>query len=216
MIGFEALFDELKSVYGPQHWWPADDAFEIMVGSLLVQRTSWKNAALAVDRLRERNLLEPTTLASAEPEILEDLVRCAGFFRTKASRLRRLAAFVAGSGGVSALATWRTARLRDSLLELHGVGPETADTILLYAFNRPAVVVDEYLRRLVCRLDPSANGDDEALRQAIGEAIPDARNLNEFHALVIEHGKRHCSSRPRCAPCPLRPQCRHVLNEAAA
>lgn len=216
MIDFEALFDELMSAYGPQHWWPADDAFEIMVGSVLVQRTSWKNAALAVGRLRERDLLEPATLASAKPDILEDLVRCAGFFRTKASRLRGLGAFVAESGGVSALATWRTARLRDSLLELDGIGPETADTILLYAFNRPAVVIDEYLRRLVGRLDPSADGDDESLRHAIGKAIPDASDLNEFHALVIEHGKRHCSSRPRCAPCPLRQQCRHVLNEAAA
>jgi endonuclease-3 related protein len=135
----------------------------------------------------------------------------------KASRLRQLAAFVADSGGVSALDQWPTLRLRAALLELNGVGPETADTILLYGFNRPVGVIDEYLRRLIRRLaTPAGSLADESLREAIFAEIDDAPRLNEFHALIVEHGKRHCASMPRCASCLLLLRCGYGQSEGAS
>jgi len=201
---FGLLYEQLAAAYGPQGWWPAEDAFEVMIGAILVQRTAWGNAARAIEELRKRALLEPTALAASNPEVLEQWIRSAGFFRAKARRLRELAAFTAGVGGTDALATWPTDRLRAALLELEGVGPETADSILLYAFDRPVVVVDEYLRRLVGRLGSTSPVlDDDDLRESIFAEIDEASRLNEFHALVVEHGKRHCGSRPRCSGCLL-------------
>jgi len=208
MIGFTALYKELAAAYGPQHWWPATDPFEIMLGAILVQRTAWRNAALALAELRKHALLGPEALAATNPDVVVELVRSAGFFRSKAARVRGLAAFVRDSGGIVALREWPTERLRETLLDLNGVGPETADAMLLYAFERPVVVIDEYLRRLVRRLrSPAVNMADEDLRESIFAAIDDVSRLNEFHALIVEHGKRHCASRPRCAGCPVRQQC---------
>ena len=209
MIGFTGLFDELAAAHGPQRdWWPAESAFEVMLGAILVQRTAWRNAARAIDELRQQALLDPASLAAADPEIVARLIRSAGFFRAKSARLCVLAAFVLRSGGVAALDGWDTSRLRACLLELNGVGPETADAMLLYAFARPVVVVDEYLRRLLGRLGPPFAGlGDDGLRRAVLVAIGDAPRLREFHALVVEHGKGHCTTRPRCGDCPLRRGC---------
>jgi endonuclease-3 related protein len=160
-----------------------------MVGSLLVQRTTWRNAALALAELRQSNLLRPAALATIDADALAPLIRRAGFFRVKAGRLRRLSAFVEAAGGIP-------------------------DSILLYAFNRPVVVIDEYLRRLVRRL--AATTDymaDDLLRDAIFAEVDDTPRLNEFHALVVEHGKRFCASRPRCDACSLKPRCGHGQNE---
>lgn len=217
MIGFRTLYEELLASYGPQRWWPADDPFEIMLGSILVQRTAWRNAELAIAALRKHALLQPAALAAVEPVTLAPLIRSAGFFRAKASRLRGLAKFVVEAGEMQKLAQWPTSRLRGALLDLDGIGPETADAILLYAFDRPAVVIDAYLRRLVGRLHPAGEMlSDEALRETITAEISDAPTLNEFHALVVEHGKRHCSIRPRCATCRLRLRCRFGQTESAA
>lgn len=214
MIGFAALHDELSAAYGPQQgWWPAEDAFEIMLGSILVQRTAWRNAALAIAQLRSYALLEPAALAAADPSMLAALIRSAGFFRAKSRRLRGLAAFVLRSGGVARLAGWETSRLRACLLALDGVGPETADAMLLYAFGRPVVVVDEYLRRLLRRLGASFDGlDDDGLRRAVRADVDDAPRLKELHALVVEHGKGYCTTRPRCGACPLRQDCAFGAN----
>jgi endonuclease-3 related protein len=207
-LGFSALYEQLAAAYGPQDWWPAEDAFEVMVGAVLVQRTTWTNAARALDQLRKLALLDPRSLAAAEPEVVSGLIRSAGFFRMKARRVRGLAAFVRDSGGVSALGEWPTARLRAALLDLEGVGPETADSMLLYAFERPVAVIDEYLRRLVRRLRaPSSHMPDDDLRESIVAEIDDVPRLNELHALIVEHGKRHCRSRPRCGECLLRLRC---------
>jgi endonuclease-3 related protein len=217
VIGFRALFDELLATHGPQRWWPADDPFEIMLGSILVQRTAWRNAEVAIAALRERALLRPAALAAIEPLTLAPLIRSAGFFRTKASRLRGLAEFVVESGGVQVLAGWPTSHLRGTLLRLDGIGPETADAILLYAFDRPVVVIDAYLRRLVGRLHPTGTAfPDDRLREAVMAEINDAASLNEFHALVVEHGKRLCATRPNCAECRLRQRCQFGRNEFEA
>ena len=208
MISAAELFDRLLATYGPQHWWPADDEFEIMAGALLVQRTAWSNAAAAIANLRSCDLLSAAAIHAADVHDIERLIRPAGFFRSKAARLKHLAAFLTARMDLDRLRSADTGMLRERLLGLDGVGPETADAILLYAFGRPAVVVDEYLRRLAGRLiaAPGRIGDP-AIRAWVGRDRFDVAQLNELHALVVEHGKQVCGSRPRCAACRLRPDC---------
>lgn len=210
MIPFEVLYERLLTVHGSQSWWPAESAFEIMVGALLVQRTTWRSASTAVQVMRRAGLIDPMRLAQTPGAVLEPHVRGAGFYRMKAMRLRKMAQFVVEQGGIEALRTRPTASLRQSLLDLDGVGPETADAILLYAFDRPAVVVDGYLRRLSRRLlgGPVPPPTDSDLRRWVADEIPDARSLNEFHALVVAHGKADCVKQPLCNRCQVRDLCR--------
>lgn len=208
MIAFVDLHDRLLQAHGSQQWWPASDPFEIMLGAVLVQRTTWRNAELAIVELARAKRIDPAKLAQCRTEELEASIRSAGFFRIKARRLRDLANFVLNSGGIEALSRQSTVDLRLALLSVHGIGPETADTVLLYAFDRPVVVIDEYLRRLMRRLEPGVPPvGDEALRQLVLAEIHDSPRLNELHALVVEHGKRICTRNPRCEQCVLEPWC---------
>ncbi len=206
---FADIFEHLSGQYGSQDgWWPAEDAFEIMVGALLVQRTTWRNAAAAIERLRADRCLTADRLAQLETEALCELIKPAGFFRVKAFRLKSLAQFVVSAGGIDKLKRRSTARLRGQLLELQGVGPETADAILGYAFERPVLVVDAYTRRLFTRLHhPSPLPTDAALKQDAESTLGTTQRLNEFHALVIAHGQRCCSPKPSCEPCSLNRMC---------
>jgi endonuclease-3 related protein len=208
-IPVERLFSSLLAAHGPQGWWPAEDAFEIIAGALLVQRTAWRNAEVAVAELKRRALLDPDALAVCDASDIEPCIRSAGFFRTKAARLKRLAEFILAQGGVDGLARLPTPVLRAALLELDGIGPETADTILTYAFRRPAVVIDEYLRRLAQRLmGNDERPPDATLRDWITREVEDVGRLNELHALVVAHGKASCGRVPRCGRCRIRDLCR--------
>jgi endonuclease-3 related protein len=209
VIRFARVHELLLARYGPQGWWPATDPFEIMAGALLVQRTAWRNAHRAIAALKSRGLLEPDQLATARIGEIEQCVRGAGFFRQKAARLHRLARALQKSNGIAGLAARSTHDLRHWLLSRDGIGPETADAILLYAFGRQAVVIDEYLRRLTQRLLASADKPaDSVIRQQISDQIVDVSYLNELHALVVEHAKRTCRAVPRCQECVLTEQCR--------
>ena len=147
--------------------------------------------------------------ATASRESIERQIRPAGFYRTKASRLKALARFLVDRGGVRALEALPTDALRQALLSLEGIGPETADAICLYAFERPVVVIDAYLRRLCSRiLGASKAPSDDQVRASVATAITATSDLNEFHALVVAHGKTICAARPRCADCVLRRCCR--------
>ena len=204
------VLDRLAAAYGPQEWWPARDPFEMMAGALLTQRTTWRNAARALAALRRAGALAPEALAGLPTADLEALVRPAGTFRMKAARLQSMARWYIDSGGWKSLAVRSTQVLRADLLGLPGIGPETADDILVYAFERPVFVVDAYARRILSRYG-WAGGDEsyERLSDAVASAI--GRNtglLGEFHALLVEHGKRHCRATPRCMRCPLAAQCR--------
>lgn len=216
MIRFAEISRLLAAAYGSQEgWWPAENAFEIMVGAVLVQRTAWSNAEKAIDRLRRERLLDAAVLALAPPDRVERCIRGAGFFRTKAARLRKLSAFVAAAGGIRSLECHSTEGLRAQLLAIEGIGPETADAILLYGFERPVVVIDAYLRRIAARLtgrdEVRGAGGDAALRESITGEIGDAGRLNEFHALIVAHGKARCRIRPLCGACPLLSRCRTGL-----
>ena len=192
------VLDRLAAAYGPQRWWPARGTFEMMAGALLTQRTTWRNATLALAALRRAGALCPEALTRLPAAELETLVRPAGTFRMKAVRLQSMARWYIDSGGWEALAARPTPELRADLLELAGVGPETADDILVYAFERPVFVVDAYARRILSRYG-WARGDEpyDRLSNAVASAIGrDSGLLGEFHALLVEHGKRHCRRRP--------------------
>ena len=205
-----AVLDVLAGAYGSQDWWPARDPFEMMAGALLTQRTTWRNTERAIASLRRAGVLSPAALAVLPVTELEALIRMAGTFRTKAVRLKTLAQWYVDTGGRDALAARPTAELRSELLGLPGIGAETADDILVYAFARAVFVVDAYARRILSRYG-WAQGDEpyEQISEAVAHAIGrDAALLGEFHALLVEHGKRHCRPTPRCTGCPLAASCR--------
>lgn len=211
------LYDHLLAAYGPQHWWPADSAFEVMVGAVLVQNTAWRNAAAAVDTVREAGLQGPEDMAALEPERLSGLIRSSGYHRIKARRLLSLCNWLNQQGGIAALRDRRTCRLREELLGVHGIGPETADAILLYAFARPVFVADAYAFRIFGRTGFwNGPADYESLRAAVEHCLPGTEHLNELHALLVAHARQHCRVQPRCADCPLRGLCRYARRGASA
>jgi endonuclease III related protein len=200
---YRALFRR----FGPQHWWPGRTRMEIVVGAILTQNTAWSNVEKAIRRLRRARALNLRTLHDAPLERLADWIRPAGYFRVKARRLRAFTTLVEERfrGDLRRLFALDTETLRRTLLSVNGIGPETADSIVLYAASRPVFVVDAYTRRFLLRhgwLDPKASYDDVARVMARG-CKRDVRVFNEFHALMVALGKNLCRPAPRCADCPL-------------
>ncbi len=203
------VYDRLLGRYGARGWWPADTPFEVMVGAILTQNTSWTNVTRALAALRARIPLTARAIVDLPSDELADLLRPVGYFRVKARRLQAFCQWLLAQGGVEGLARQETAALRPALLAVHGVGPETADDMLLYALARPVFVVDAYTRRLFARLGLATGREDyEALRAQIEAALPrELARYQEYHALIVEHGKTTCKSRPLCANCVLRRMC---------
>ncbi|MBF0213782.1 MAG: endonuclease [Magnetococcales bacterium] len=206
-LALHRLFDTLLTAYGPRHWWPAPTVPAMMAGAILVQNTAWSGASQAVERLLAAGLLDswPQLLATPE-ETLWALIRPAGFFRVKGERLKALARFLIDSGGDhDALFRLETPALRAALLGVHGVGKETADSILCYAADRPIFVVDAYTKRIFSRLGwcDDAVEYDALQRWVMDRFSGDAQRYGELHALLVEHAKLHCRTRPRCDGCPL-------------
>lgn len=204
-----ALLARLRAFHGPQHWWPASQRFEMMAGAVLTQNTAWGNVEKALAALAAADLLSPEALAGAPPARIEALIRPAGYYRVKTGRLRNLAQAIIDAGGLAALERLPTPALRRRLLAVKGVGPETADAIAVYAFERPLFIADAYARRLYGRLGLSEPGASyERLQGEVSAGLRlDAASANELHALIVAHGKRFCRARPRCAQCPLAPDC---------
>jgi endonuclease III related protein len=202
-------FDALFAAYGQQHWWPGRTQFEIMVGAILVQNTSWTNAARAIANLRTARLLTPTAVEKASLAKLTRLVRPSGYFRQKALKLKAFVQFLRENyrGSLTVMFRTPTAQLREQLLQVHGIGPETADSILLYAGNHPVFVVDAYTRRILERHGLALSKESyEGVRGLFEQSLPnDPQVFNEFHALIVHTGKHHCLSRsPVCSTCALR------------
>lgn len=199
----------LEGEYGDLGWWPAETRFEILVGAVLVQNTAWSNAEQAIANLRARGWLDAQAILAVPPPELAEALRPSGYFNLKQRRLRALCEWFLASGGFAALDELATDQLRSGLLSVWGVGPETADDILLYAFARPVFVVDAYTRRLLGRLglcDPDTGY--EALRAALESRLPpDVSVLQNFHAVIVEHGKRLCRPDPDCGACVLARRC---------
>jgi len=202
------LYTALCARYGPQDWWPARGRFEIAVGAVLTQHTAWSGVERAIDNLRNAGRLEPRRLARLPLPRLGRLIRPAGTWRLKARRLRALATFfLAGTGGrLDRLRAEPLETLRARLLAVSGIGPETADAILLYALGRPVFVADAYARRVLSRHRiVAADIGYEELRRFVETHLPsDPALFNELHALLVAVAKSHCRARPRCEGCPLR------------
>ncbi len=203
-------FEVLLAHFGPQGWWPGRTRLEVILGAILTQNTAWRNAALALQRLRRAGLLNLGQLRSTSLAKLARLVRPAGFYRQKARAIRCFLDWLDRAYGSSLARVFRAPprRLRDELLALQGVGPETADAILLYAGGQPFFVADAYTRRILARhgLGPSGAGYS-AFQEYLHRSLPPDQALyNEFHALLVETGKQYCRREaPRCDICPLEP-----------
>jgi endonuclease III related protein len=199
----------LLKALGPLQWWPGESPLEVMVGAVLVQNTAWRNVERAIENLRDAGLLDARRLAALPTAELEQLIRPAGYFRIKARRLRNLIDFVVEryDGSLEAMREVHAQQLREELLAVNGVGPETADSILLYAFDKPVMVVDSYTHRIWARhgwIDYDA--DYHRLQEHIAGELPDeAPLLNEMHAELVHVGHHWCKRVPRCEACPLAP-----------
>jgi endonuclease-3 related protein len=203
------VFDLLLTTHGPQHWWPGGTPFEIMVGAILTQNTAWTNVEKAIANLVTHGKLSAEAIVAARKDHLANWLRPSGYFNVKAERLKNFCRWYVDSGGFTALSLFDTDALRNALLSVNGVGPETADDILLYAFDRPVFVIDAYTRRLFSRLG-FITGDEayEDLRLACEDRLSaDAGLYNEFHALIVLHAKTICRVRPHCGDCMLRVTC---------
>lgn len=208
-----SIYRRLLAVHGPRHWWPAESRFEVLVGAVLTQNTAWSNVEKAIGNLKHAGLLSLDGLLGQAPDELAALIRPAGYFNVKAARLGNLCRFLRRHGDIDGLAGLDTALLRQRLLGVNGVGPETADDILLYAFERPVFVIDAYTRRILSRYGLIA-GDEpyESLRLGIQEALPeDVELFNEYHALIVHHSKYFCKVKALCTGCPLGRGCKRRM-----
>jgi endonuclease-3 related protein len=203
----QEVYERLYRVYGPQHWWPGETAFEVLVGAVLVQNTAWKNVEKAIGNLREEGLLDPRRLLATEDEELAELIRSAGYYRMKTRRLKNLLRMLVErfDGSLEMMFAEPLEELRAKLLAVNGIGPETADSILLYAGNLPKFVVDAYTYRVFARHGWIDFGTDYHELQAHFESglERDAVLYNEYHALLVRVGHLHCRKTPKCDGCPL-------------
>jgi endonuclease-3 related protein len=202
------VYERLLTRFGPQHWWPGDSPFEIMVGAVLVQNTAWHNVERAIDNLRDAGVMEPHALYALPATELAELIRPAGYFQVKAKRLRNLLKFVIDEydGELDAMFRTGLATLREQLLGIHGIGPQTADAILLYAGGLSTFVVDTYTHRVLARHGwIGYDADYHEIKDYFESALPaDARLYNEYHALAVRVGKEYCrKTAPKCDDCPL-------------
>jgi endonuclease-3 related protein len=203
------IYRRLHDAYGPQKWWPADSALEVIVGAILTQNTTWQAVEKAIARIKDRALLSIPALHQTSIDVLSHLVRPAGYFRLKARRVKNLVDLLVReySGDLERMGKLPTGQLRDKLLAVNGIGPETADSILLYAFRRPVFVVDAYTLRVMSRhrlvLPKAAYGELQGF--FMRHLPPDEATFNEYHALLVQVGKRHCRRTPSCPGCPLEP-----------
>jgi len=205
------IYKRLFQTYGPQHWWPADDPFEVCIGAILTQSTAWVNVEKAITNLKEAGALDPVTVRDMPFDRLAGLIRPSGYYNAKARKLRAFANRLKDySDSLDALFDADVSQLRTELLSIYGIGPETADSIILYAARKPVFVIDAYTHRIMDRLRLNPNyGSYEALQAVFAHHIPaDEATFNEYHALFVRHGKEVCRKTiPLCQGCPLGDMC---------
>jgi len=203
----QLLYERLYRSIGPLHWWPADSPFEVMIGAILTQNTSWANVEKAMQVLKEKNLLHPRRLYAVREKTLAEAIRSSGFFNLKAKRIRSFLQFLFRHyrGDIGRMFEEETGILREKMLQINGLGPETVDSILLYAGEKPVFVVDAYTKRILLRhgLVPETAGYAELQNLFMENLDHDVRLFNEYHALLVHVGKYFCKPRENCGPCPL-------------
>jgi endonuclease-3 related protein len=208
---FLEIYRRLYAAYGPQHWWPGETPFEVIVGAILTQSAAWANVEKAIAHLKGAGALSPEGLARLSEAELARLIYPAGYFNAKARKLKAFVTLLSQrfDGELERLLAAPVGELRPQLLATHGIGPETADSILLYAAGRPVFVIDAYTRRVFSRLGMTPSRDSYDSWQALfmENLEADAALFNEYHALIVRHGKEVCRRQPRCEVCPLLEGC---------
>lgn len=209
---FKKIFNQLLKHYGSQSWWPAETPFEVMVGAVLTQNTAWINVERAIVNLRENDCLSPERILSVPVGSLAEWLQPSGYFNIKAKRLRNYCIWYVNAGQHEVVSQWDTLTLRKALLSVNGVGPETADDILLYAFERPVFVIDAYTRRLFSRLGLIDHDEVyEQLSARFESQLPKKVPIfNEYHALIVIHAKDVCRKKPLCEGCCLKSYCAYI------
>jgi len=201
------MYERMLDHFGPQDWWPADSPLEMMVGAVLTQNTNWGNVEKALANLKGRGWLSMDRLHLLPNDVLADAIRPAGYFNIKAGRLKNLIRFMVDEygGDVPRMLEEEPRRLRRGLLGVKGIGPETADSIVLYAAEQPVFVIDAYTHRILNRHGlADEQGTYDELQALFTDALPeDVPLYQEFHALIVRTGKEYCRKRPLCDPCPL-------------
>ena len=202
------IFDVLLKHFGRQHWWPADSPFEVMVGAILTQNTSWSNVEKAISNLKNAELLDARKMLRLDDVSLATLIRPAGYPNVKTKRLKNFLKFYIEEFGADAdkMRQESVSQLREKLLSVKGIGPETADSILLYAAGKPVFVCDAYTHRIFSRhamLDENVSYD-EVQALFMENLSHDEKLFNEYHALIVKAGKEFCKPRPKCDECPLK------------
>ncbi|WP_010529167.1 endonuclease III domain-containing protein [Lentibacillus jeotgali] len=211
-ISYQRIYSRLFKYYGPQKWWPADTSFEMMIGAILVQNTSWHNAEKALANIKP--YLAPELMEKLATGEMAEMIRPSGFFNVKAKRINAfLKWFKTYHCDIGVIKQIDRQRLRNELLNINGVGRETADVMLLYAFDKPIFVVDNYARRIFYRIGFNMPKTYDAFRNEVeGTMAGDLELFNEFHALLVEHAKSHCKKTPICEGCPLLEMCHQRLD----
>ncbi len=202
------IYQRMFHAFGPQHWWPGDSPFEVCIGAILTQNTSWTNVSRAIASLKQAGVLEPRALYNLPQSALAELIRPAGYYNIKAGRVHNFLSLLVEKHGGSLDSVFSTGldQAREELLSVKGIGPETADSILLYAGGLPSFVVDTYTIRALQRHDIiDDNADYHSVRELFMENLPeDVELYNEYHALWVMVGKIFCKkSKPKCRECPL-------------
>lgn len=221
------VYNVLLNEYGSQHWWPVTDKgklkpeykprknisekqqLEICIGAILTQNTAWKNVEKAIVALNREKLVDVKKIAAVPEKKLAELIRPSGYYNQKAKKLKEFAGFVAKNKGLKNLFREDTQKLRQKLLAVKGIGPETADSIILYAANKPIFVIDAYTKRIFSRLGLAAHDVKYAdLQKLFHDALKvEAKLFNEFHALLVEHAKTSCRKKPLCVTCVIAALC---------
>lgn len=215
MDQFKKIYNSLLVSYGPQEWWPAGNNFnprelEICVGAILTQNTNWKNVELAIANMKDAGLTDVLALSCCSLEMIEKAIRPSGFYRQKAKRLKSFSLFIQKLGSFKEFSKHIT---REELLRQKGIGPETADSILLYALGRPVFVIDSYTKRIFSRNGISPNLTDyESWKNMFEKNMePDKETYQEYHALIVELAKRNCKIKPICSNCPIGKECKKLI-----
>src|SRR5512135_3159638 len=201
------IYNKLYSHFGPQHWWPGETPFEVAVGAILTQNTNWRNVEKAIDNLKREGKLNAHEIRKMAPGRLATLIKPAGYFNVKAKRLRHFVDFLLKeySGRMAGMKKEKMDIIREKLLGVNGIGPETADSIILYALEKPVFVIDAYTKRVLSRHniekhDASYHSFQELFHSNLRK---DVQLFNEYHALLVRVAKEHCRPKPLCTGCPL-------------
>lgn len=230
MNKIQQIYKRLYKTFGPQKWWPTtlegelhptyhgnkklneSQVFEIIVGSILTQNTAWKNVEKAIMNLNKKRLIDINKIKTIKKQKLARLIKPSGYYNQKAERLKIVADFF-GKNKIQKLKKQTPEKTREHLLSIKGIGPETADSIILYAFNKPVFVVDSYTKKVFSRAGICKNKCSyDELQEIFHKSLPrKAKLFNEYHALIVELGKRYCTKKPNCAECPVNTICRRFI-----